>query len=65
MTTRWPSALNGTFKAELIEHQGPWRDFDEVAWYTGERLPSALGYAPPDEYEQAYGAQLAEAPQTA
>ncbi|MFB9573118.1 helix-turn-helix domain-containing protein [Streptomyces yanii] len=20
-------ALNGTFKAELIEHQGPWRDF--------------------------------------
>lgn len=23
-------ALNGTFKAELIEHQGPWRDFAQV-----------------------------------
>jgi hypothetical protein len=40
--------LNGTFKAELIEHQGPWRDFDEVeravfpwaAWYSSERLHS-------------------------
>ncbi|WP_406729926.1 integrase core domain-containing protein [Streptomyces sp. GD-15H] len=45
-------ALHETFKAELIEHQGPWRDFDEVeravfqwvAWYDGERLHAALGY---------------------
>ncbi|MFH0243966.1 transposase [Streptomyces sp. HK10] len=66
-------ALNGTFKAELIEHQGPWRDFDEaeravfrwVTRYNGERLHSALGYAPPDEYEQAHWAQLDEVPQTA
>jgi transposase InsO family protein len=66
-------ALNGTFKAELIEHQGPWRDFDEVeravfqwvAWYNSERLHSALGYLPPDEYEQAYWAQPEEAPRTA
>ncbi|MEV7356877.1 IS3 family transposase [Kitasatospora sp. NPDC091276] len=66
-------ALNGTFKAELIEHQGPWRDFDEVeravfqwvAWYNGERLHSALDYIPPDEYEQAYWAQLEQVTQTA
>ncbi|MBY8885116.1 integrase core domain-containing protein [Streptomyces sp. PTM05] len=66
-------ALNGTFKAELTEHQGPWRDFDvveravfqQVAWYNSERLHSALGYVPPNEYEQAYWAQLEEAPQTA
>ncbi|WP_345694686.1 IS3 family transposase [Kitasatospora terrestris] len=66
-------ALNGTFKAELIEHQGPWRDFDEVeravfqwvAWYNGERLHSALDYMPPDEYEQAYWASLDQHPQVA
>lgn len=66
-------ALNGTFKAELIEHQGPWRDYDEVeravfqwtAWYNGERLHSALGYVPPDEFEQDYWARLEQVPQTA
>lgn len=43
-------ALNGTFKAELIDMQGPWRDVDQVeraifqwvAWYNEERLHSAL-----------------------
>ena len=39
--------------------------FQWVAWYNSERLHSALGYIPPDEYEQAYQAQLEEAPQTA
>jgi transposase InsO family protein len=53
-------ALNGTFKAELIEMQGPWRDFDQVeraifqwvTWYNEERLHSALDYVPPAEYER-------------
>ncbi|WP_372447179.1 integrase core domain-containing protein [Streptomyces flavofungini] len=52
-------ALNGTFKAELIEMQGPWRDceqveraiFQWVTWYDEERLHSALDYVPPAEYE--------------
>jgi transposase InsO family protein len=52
-------ALNGSFKAELIEHQGPWRDADQVeraviqwvGWYNTERLHSALDYVPPEEFE--------------
>jgi transposase InsO family protein len=43
-------ALNGTFKAELIEMQGPWKDVDQVeraifqwvTWQNEERLHSAL-----------------------
>ncbi|MGY3062954.1 transposase InsO family protein [Streptomyces sp. TE3672] len=52
-------ALNGSSKAELIEHQGPWRDVDQVeravvqwvGWYNTERLHSALDYLPPEEFE--------------
>ncbi|MGQ4513137.1 integrase core domain-containing protein [Streptomyces sp. DW26H14] len=47
-------ALNGTFKAELIEMQGPWKDVDQVeraifqwiTWYNEERPHSALDYVP-------------------
>jgi putative transposase len=43
-------ALNGTFKAELIEMQGPWKDvyqveraiFQWITWYNEERFHSAL-----------------------
>ncbi|MFI5663806.1 DDE-type integrase/transposase/recombinase [Streptomyces sp. NPDC051684] len=50
-------ALNGTFKAELIEMQGPWKDpaqveraiFQRGTWYNDERLHSALDYVPPAE----------------
>ncbi|MGW9211792.1 IS3 family transposase [Embleya sp. NPDC055664] len=66
-------ALNGTFKAELIEMQGPWRDFAQleravvrwVGWYNDERLHSALDYVPPAEYEQQYRAAQAQAAQIA
>jgi transposase InsO family protein len=52
-------ALNGSFKAELIEHHGPWRDADQVehavvqwvGWYNTRRLHSALDYVPPEEFE--------------
>jgi transposase InsO family protein len=66
-------ALNGTFKAELIEMQGPWRDFEQVeraifqwvTWYNEERLHSALDYVPPAEYERDFRRSLEEKPQTA
>lgn len=66
-------ALNGTFKAELIEMQGPWRDFEQVeraifqwvTWYNEERLHSALDYVPPAEYERDLRRSLEEEPQTA
>ncbi|WP_329138163.1 IS3 family transposase [Streptomyces sp. NBC_01476] len=66
-------ALNGTFKAELIEMQGPWKDVEQVeraifqwiTWYNEERLHSALDYVPPAEYEQDYWRSQEPVPQSA
>ncbi|WP_435886644.1 IS3 family transposase [Streptomyces hirsutus] len=66
-------ALNGTFKAELIEMQGPWKDFDQVeraifqwvTWYNEERLHSALDYVPPAEYERDFWQSQDQVPQSA
>ncbi|MFK4106967.1 IS3 family transposase [Streptomyces sp. NPDC019531] len=66
-------ALNGTFKAELIEMQGPWKDADQVeraifrwvTWYNEERLHSALDYVPPVEYEEAFWRSQEQTPQSA
>ncbi|MGV9877053.1 IS3 family transposase [Streptomyces cellulosae] len=66
-------ALNGTFKAELIEMQGPWKDVDQVeraifqwvTWYNEERLHSALDYMPPAEYEQVFWRSQEHIPQSA
>ncbi|WP_326608959.1 integrase core domain-containing protein [Streptomyces scopuliridis] len=63
-------ALNGTFKAQLIEMQGPWTGFDQVeraifqwvTWYNQERLHSALGYIPPAEYERDFRRSQEQAP---
>ncbi len=66
-------ALNGTFKAELIEMQGPWKDvgqaeraiFQWITWYNEERLHSALDYVPPAEYEEAFWRSRKQPPQSA
>jgi putative transposase len=53
----------GLYKAEVIEHEGPWRSFEQVElatlewvdWYNNSRLHSACGGLPPVEYEDAHG----------
>ncbi|MFI7502070.1 integrase core domain-containing protein [Streptomyces sp. NPDC049687] len=65
-------ALNGTFKAELIEMQGRWKDVDQVeraifqwvTWCNEERLHSALDYVPPAEYEEAFWRSQEQTPQS-
>ncbi len=54
--------INGLYKAELINRQGPWRLVDQVELATAEwvafwntrRLHSACGDVPPAEFEAAY-----------
>jgi putative transposase len=52
-------ALNGTYKAELVELHGPWRSrrqleiatIEWVDWYNASRLHSEIGDIPPTEHE--------------
>lgn len=55
-------SLNSLYKKELIEAEGPWEGVTDVtlatlewvSWYNKERLHSACGYAPPEEFEEKY-----------
>jgi putative transposase len=56
--------VNGLYKAELIDRQGPWHSIDQVEletaawvhWWNAQRLHTACDYLPPAEYEAAYWA---------
>jgi transposase InsO family protein len=58
-------AVNGTFKAELIERCGPWKTraqteiaiYEWISWYNDTRLHSSIGDMPPAEYELNYYTQ--------
>ncbi|MEV6982474.1 integrase core domain-containing protein [Sphaerisporangium sp. NPDC051017] len=52
----------GLYKTELIKPVGPWRDLpqvepaiaERVEWYSVQRLHTAIGRVPPNEYEADY-----------
>jgi putative transposase len=61
----------GLYKTELIKKDGPWRNLADVElataeyvdWYNAQRLHTAIGGVPPDEYEAAYYAQTQPDPE--
>ena len=62
--------VNGLYKAELIDRQGPWLSVEQVEsetaawvhWWNSQRLHTACAYLPPAEYEAAYWADQQVAP---
>ncbi len=58
--------INGLYKAEVIHHRGPWRNFEAVEfatltwvdWFNHRRLLEPIGNIPPAEAEHRYYAML-------
>jgi len=58
-------SVNGLYKAELINRQGPWQTTEQVEaataawvhWWNRERLHTACGDVPPAEFEADYHAR--------
>ena len=59
-------ALNGTFKAELIDRCGPWKTraqteiaiYEWISWYNHARIHTSIGDVPPVEYEHNHYSQI-------
>jgi transposase InsO family protein len=59
-------ALNGTFKAELINRCGPWKTraqaevaiYEWISWYNHERIHTSIEDMPPAEYEIKHYTQI-------
>ena len=66
-------SVNGLYKAELVNRHGPWRSVEQleaataawVYWWNTGRLHETCGHVPTAEFEAAYHARLAEAPEAA
>jgi putative transposase len=60
-------SIIGLYKTEVVRHEGPWRNLEEVEfatlvwvdWFNNARLLEPLGYVSPAEFEQAYYAHAA------
>jgi putative transposase len=58
--------INGLFKAEVIHHRGPWRNFEPVEyatlewvdWFDNRRLLEPIGNNPPAEAKANFYADL-------
>ena len=61
----------GLYKTELIKKQGPWKTLadvelataDYVDWFTSNRRHTAIGGAPPAEFQAAYHAPIQPPPE--
>jgi putative transposase len=59
-------SFNGLYKTELIYHEGPWKNADDVEWATltyvdwfnNRRLHGEIGMIPPAEFEQHHYRQI-------
>ncbi len=59
-------SIIGLFKTEVINFLGPWKSMSQVewetlqwvSWYNTERLHSAIGHRPPQEWEDAFHASM-------
>ena len=66
-TNAMAESVIGLHKAEVIRHEGPWKDLDDVEfatlewvdWFNHTRLLEPIGYVPPAELEEAYYAHSA------
>lgn len=60
--------MNGLYKTEVINKDGPWKGLEQVElatldwvdWFNNKRLLGSIGDIPPSEYEENYYRQLAE-----
>jgi transposase InsO family protein len=64
-------SIIGLFKSEVIRHQGPWRNVEDVefatlewvSWFNSKRLFEPLGNIPPEEFEELYHQVPTELPE--
>lgn len=65
--------VNSLYKTEVIRHQVPWKQIEDVEyatlewvdWFNHRRLLEPIGYVPPVEYEIRYYESIEESAKAA